>query len=151
MIDEGSGGFRPDGHAFLTVGRDGTVKLRDAATGAVLTSLLTSTSPATCAAFGGAGGLVVAGIADGTVRLCDPATSQPVGPPRSMRHGVHHVAFTPDSRTVAALDDFGESRTWPVPEPLRDESLDALTLRIEARTGLRMDTGLVISRLGAPA
>jgi WD40 repeat protein/Flp pilus assembly protein TadD len=151
MIDEASGGFRPDGRAFLTAGSDGSVKLRDAATGAVLTSLLTGTSPATCAAFRGDGGLVVAGFADGTVRLCDPATSLPVGPPRSMRHAVHHVAFTPDGRTVAAIDDLGESRTWPVPEPLPDESLDDLTLRIEARTGLRMETGLVISPLDAPA
>ena len=151
MIDEGSGGFHPDGRAFLTVGSDGTVKLRDAATAAVISSLLTSASPATCAAFRGDGGLVVAGFADGTVRLCDPATSQPVGPPRSMRHGVHHVAFTPDGRTVAAIDDVGESRTWPVPEPLRDESIADLTLRIEARTGLRMETGLAISRLDNPA
>ena len=36
MVDETSGGFRPDGRAFLTLGTDGTVKLRDATTGAVL-------------------------------------------------------------------------------------------------------------------
>jgi eukaryotic-like serine/threonine-protein kinase len=34
MTDELAGAFRPDGRAFLTVGGDGTVKLRDAATGA---------------------------------------------------------------------------------------------------------------------
>ena len=33
MIDEAAGGFRPDGRAFLTLGKDGTVKLRDATTG----------------------------------------------------------------------------------------------------------------------
>ncbi len=151
MLDEGSRGFHPDGRAFLTVARDGMVRLRDAATGAVLTSLLISTSPATSAAFRGDGGLVVAGFADGTVRLCDPATSQPVGPPRSMRHAVHQVAFMPDGRMVAAIDEVGESRTWPVPEPLPDSDLDDLTLRIEARTGLRMETGQAISRLDAAA
>src|SRR5262249_25330470 len=103
MLDTAPGGFRRDGRAFLTVGNQGTVKLRAAATGGVRASLLASPSPATCAAFRDDGGLVVAGFADGTVRLCDPATSQPVGPPRSMRHGVHQVAFTPDGRTVAAL------------------------------------------------
>ena len=51
------------------------------------------------------------------------------------------VVFTSDGRSVAAIDDFGESRTWPVPQPLPDESLDDLTLRIEARTGLRMENG----------
>src|SRR5262249_13822624 len=109
--DEGSCGFRPDGRAFLTVGSDGSVKLRDAATGAVLTSLLTASSWATCAAFRGDGGLVVAGFADGTVRVCDPATSQPIGPPRSMRQAVVQVAFTSDGRRIVVLDEFGACRT----------------------------------------
>jgi serine/threonine protein kinase/WD40 repeat protein/tetratricopeptide (TPR) repeat protein len=149
--DEIAGGFRPDGRAFLTLGRDGTVKLRDATTGAALATLLTSSSAATCAAFRGDGGLIATGFEDGTVRLCDPATKEPVGPPRSMRHAVRHVAFLPDGRFVAAIDEFGESRTWPVPAPLDDSSFDDLTLRIEARTGLRMEPGLTISRLGAAA
>jgi Flp pilus assembly protein TadD len=159
LIDEVAGGFRPDGRAFLTLGTDGTVKLRDAATEEVLARLLTSSSPAICAAFRGDGGLVAAGFEDGAVRLCDIATTQPVGPPRFMRHAVHQVVFTADGRTVAAIDEFGESRTWPVPEPLQDLSLDDLTLQIEARTGLRiearaglwMETGLAISRLDGPA
>ena len=151
MIAEAAGVFRPDGRAFVTLGRDGTVKLRDATTGEVLAKLLTSSSPAACAAFLGDGGLIAAGFEDGAVRLCDPATSQPIGPPRFMRHAVHQVVFTSDGRTVAAIDEFGESRTWPVPEPLQDSSLDDLTLRIEGRTGLRMETGLAISRLDGPA
>ena len=93
-------------------------------TGEVLARLLTFSSPAICAAFRGDGGLVAVGFDDGAVRLCDPATAQPVGPPRSMRHAVHQVVFTSDGRTVAAIDDVGESRTWPVPEPLQDSSLE---------------------------
>jgi Flp pilus assembly protein TadD len=159
LIDEVAGGFRPDGRAFLALGKDGTVKLRDAATGEVLARLLTSSSPAICAAFRGDGDLVAVGFDDGAVRLCDLATAQPVGPPRFMRHAVHQVVFTTDGRTVAAIDEFGESRTWPVPEPLQDSSLDDLTLRIEARTGLQieartglwMETGLAISRLDGTA
>jgi serine/threonine protein kinase/WD40 repeat protein/Flp pilus assembly protein TadD len=149
--DEMSGGFRPDGRAFLTLGRDGTVKLRDATTGRVVATLLTSSSAATCAAFRGDCGLIAAGFEDGTVRLCDPTTNLPVGPPRSLTHAVHHIAFRPDGRSVAAVDELGESRTWPVPEPHEGSSVDDLTLRIEARTGLRMEAGLSISRLGAAA
>jgi hypothetical protein len=67
-----------------------------------------------------------------------------------MRHVVIRVAFTSDGRSVAAVDELGESRTWPVPEPL-DGNMDDLTLRIEARTGLRMETGLSLSRLNAVA
>jgi serine/threonine protein kinase/WD40 repeat protein/Flp pilus assembly protein TadD len=146
-----SGGFRPDGRAFLTLGSDGTIKLREATTGKGIATLLIASSAATCATFRGDGGLIAAGFEDGTVRLCDPATNQPVGPPRSMSHAVRHVAFLPDGRSVAALDEFGGSRTWPVPEPLENTSLDDLALRIEARTGLRMEAGLFISRLGAAA
>jgi serine/threonine protein kinase/WD40 repeat protein/tetratricopeptide (TPR) repeat protein len=151
MVDESPGGFRPDGRAFLTLGREGSIKLRDAETGGALSTLLTASSPATCSAFRGDGGLVAAGFDDGSVRLCDPATSQPVGPPRFMSHGVRHLAFASGGLTVNAVDDEGETRTWSIPEPLQDSSLDVLTLRIEARTGLRMDTRLAISQLDAQA
>jgi tetratricopeptide (TPR) repeat protein len=127
------------------------VKLRDATTGAVLGKSLTFSSWATCAAFGGDGGLLAVGCGDGTVHLYDPAAAQPVGPPRWMRHAVHRVAFPADGRSVAAIDESGESRAWPVPEPLPDARLDDLSLRIEARTGLRMETGLSIARLDTPA
>ena len=151
-VDERPAGFRPDGRAFLTLGTDGAVKLRDATTGAVCQELMTGSSPATCAAFRGDGGLVAVGFEDGTVRLCDPATSQPIGPPRFMRHAVNKVAFTPDGKLGRGYRRLlGESRTWPVPEPLPTTSLDDLTLRIEARTGLQMETGLAISRLDTPA
>jgi hypothetical protein len=150
LIDEGVGGFRHDGHAFLTVGGDGTVKLQDATTGEVLGRFQIASSPATCAAFRGDDGLVAAGFWDGTVRLYDPATNRPVGPPRSLSHVVLRVAFTSDGRSVAAVNALDEARTWPVPEPL-DGNLDDLTLRIEARTGLRMETGLALSRLNPAA
>ena len=151
MIEEAAGGFAPSGRTFLTSGGDGTIKLRDAGTGAVLARLLTSTSPATCAAFRGDGGLVAAGFKDGAVRLCDPATAQQIGPPQFMRQAVNKIAFTPDGRSVAAIDELGESCIWPVPEPLYWDRVQDLTLRIEARTGLRMETGLAISRLDWPA
>ena len=152
MVDEAAGGFRPDGEAFLTLGKDGTVKLRDATTGAVLATLLSSTRRrppvrrfAATAAWSPRGSRTAR---SGSVTR--PRRSRSARP-RFMRHAVQHVAFTPDGRTVAAIDEFGESRTWPVPEPLQDSSLDDLTLRIEARTGLRMETGLAISRLDASA
>jgi WD40 repeat protein/tetratricopeptide (TPR) repeat protein len=150
LLAEEVGGFRPDGRAFLTVGGDGTVKLRDAMTGENLGRFLTSSSRANSAAFRGDGDLAAAGLEDGAVRLFDPATNQPVGAPRFMRHAVIRVAFTSDGRSLAAVDEAGESRTWPVPEPL-DGNINDLTLRIEARTGLRMETGLAISRLTTAA
>jgi serine/threonine protein kinase/WD40 repeat protein len=151
MRDEMAGGFRPDGRAFLTLGRDGSVKLRNATTGQALATLLNASSAATCAVYRADSGLIAAGFDDGTIRLCDPATKQPIGPAWSMRHSVRHVAFLPGGQSVAAVDEFGETRTWAVPEPLADPRLEDLALRIEARTGLRMDAGLSISRLGPAA
>jgi tetratricopeptide (TPR) repeat protein len=150
LLDQRASGFCPDGRVFLTVGKDGSVKLRDATTGEVLGRFLTSPSQANCAVFRSDGGLVAAGFDDGAIRLYDPTTNQPVSPPRFLRHAVVRVAFISDGRSVVAIDELGESRTWPVPEPL-DGNINDLTLRIEARTGLRMETGLAISRLSSLA
>ncbi len=151
MVDETSSGFRPDGHAFLTLGTDGTVKLRDAMTGAVSSRLMATNSPAICAAFRGDGGLVAVGFQDGSVRLCDPATSQPIGPPRFMEYPLNKVVFTPDGKSVVGIDTAGDIKTWPVPRPFPDEGLDDLRLRIEARTGLRMEADRTIARLDGAA
>ena len=154
IIDEVAGGFRPDGRAFLTLGKDGTVKLRDATTGEVLARLLTSSSPANCAAFRGDGGLVAAGFDDGTVRLCDLATAQPVGPPRFMRHrrssGRIHGRW-PDGRRhrrVRRIPYLARSRAAPGLEPRR---LDPANRGPDRPSGLWMESGLAISRLDAPA
>ena len=64
LVDEGIGGFHPDGRAFLTVGKDGSVKLRDATTGEALARFLGTSSPANCAAFRGDGSLIAAGFED---------------------------------------------------------------------------------------
>ena len=151
MADETSGGFRPDGRAFLSLEMDGTVKLRDAMNGTVLARLITASSPAICAAFRGDGGLVAAGFQDGSVRLCDPATSQPIGPLRFMRHSLNKVEFSSDGKSVSGIDIAGQTRTWPIPQPFPDEGLDDLRLRIEARTGLHMETGRKIVRLDTSA
>ena len=151
MLDEASGGFRPDGRAFLTLGKDGIVKLRDATTGAVLSRLMAASSPAVCATFRGDGRLVAVGCQDGSVRLCDPTASQPIGPPRFMEHSVSKVAFTPDGSSVAGIDIAGNSRRWPVPHALPEEDMEDLRLRVEARTGLRMENDHSIARLDTSA
>ena len=137
MADEASAGFGPDGRAFLTLGKEGTVKLRDASTGTILTTLLTSAS------LGHLRGVSRRWRPDRRRVSRTARSGSATRPLRSrsvrrghMRHAVQHIVFTSDGRTVVAIDEEGESRTWPVPEPLPDSSVDDLTLRIEARTGL---------------
>ena len=46
IVDEVADEFAADGRAFLTLGKDGAINLRDAATGAILASLLSTSSRA---------------------------------------------------------------------------------------------------------
>jgi WD40 repeat protein/tetratricopeptide (TPR) repeat protein len=141
--------FRPDGKAFITASGDGSIRLRDASTGALGATIFSGPSPVRRVAYREDGQLIVAGFEDGSVRLIDPATSRQIGPARLLRCPVSEVAFKSDGRSFVAVDELGESRTWTVPEVLGVNDLDELTLRIEARSGYRMANGPAVLPLDA--
>ena len=50
------------------------------------------------------------GCDDGSVRLWDVATARPIGPARMLRGRALAVAFSPDGRSLLAVDDRGDVR-----------------------------------------
>ncbi len=68
-------------------------------------------------AFSPNGELLATADADGTVRLWQTATGQPVGTPLlvDIGYGVNGVAFSPDGSLLAAADADGTVQTWQMP------------------------------------
>ena len=103
-------------------------------------------------AFSPDGTTVLTGSEDGTARLWDASTGQPIGPP--FRHGgplrLGSVAFSPDGRTALTGSLDQTARFWPLPEPIPGD-VGRVRLWASVLTGLELDDDQVVRVLDARA
>ncbi len=108
--------FTPDGRTLAAGLSDGTVALRDVASGRVRMMLHEHTGAVTALAVSRDGKKLAAGAVDGAIVIWDPSTGdRRVAFPYSHPGSVTALAFSPDGRVVASGGKDLIVRLWDIP------------------------------------
>jgi WD40 repeat protein len=123
--------FSPDGKILAAGTGDSTIKLWDAATGRLLSTLEGHTQSVESITFSSDGHLLASGSYDKTVKLWDVATGSPIKTFNRQTGAILSVAFSPDGRYLASGSEdhtavLFEVRTGAV-TLIIDRHLDAVT------------------------
>ncbi|MGH3254988.1 MAG: WD40 repeat domain-containing protein, partial [Streptosporangiaceae bacterium] len=113
----GSVAFSADGKTIATGGRDGIVRLWDAATRQEIgTPMSSDANPVDAVAFSPDGTMLASANTDGNVQLWNAATQQVTGPALTGAGSaqVNALAFSPDGTVLAAGSQDGTARLWQV-------------------------------------
>src|SRR5271154_857188 len=104
--------FSPDGQLVASASDDETVRLWDAATGAVRGTLEGHSDSVSAVAFSPDGQLVASASDDKTVRLWDTTTGVVHGTLEGHSDSVTAIAFSPDGQLVASASRDKTVRLW---------------------------------------
>jgi WD40 repeat protein len=104
--------YSPDGTTLASAGKDGTVRIWNAATGDSMHVLREHTSEVTCVAFSPTGHLLASGSEDDTVRLWDWRKGTQVQVITGTNDDVLAVAFSPDGKFLAVGGREPIVRVW---------------------------------------
>jgi WD40 repeat protein/serine/threonine protein kinase len=106
--------FSPNGKTALTVSRDKTARIWDAATGRLIGQPLYHQADVSAVAFSSDGHSILTGCNDNAVRLWQTSTGKPLGSPLYHRGRVLAVAFDSKGTTVVTGADDKTARLWDV-------------------------------------
>jgi hypothetical protein len=101
-------------------------------------------------AFSPDGKTILTGCRDGTVRLWDATTRQPIGPDLHQQGLVWAVAFSPDGKTILTGDDEGVAWIQPLADELPDD-LESVADWVAVRTGMELDDQGQVHAIDGPS
>ena len=104
--------FSPDGRLMALASYDGSVRVRDFATGTVVAELPAHPDMVYSASFSPDGRLLVTACRDRTVRVWDWRAGRLACPPFEHAKDAVAAIFTPDGRWVLSVSDDGTARAW---------------------------------------
>ena len=116
--------FSPDGEILAGGSARGTVRLWNAMTGSIRTTLRGHTDSVTSIAFSPDGGLLATASADGTVRLWNPGTGDLHATLSGHKGSVLSVAFSPATSLLASASIDGTVRLWAPNTGEQEATLD---------------------------
>jgi hypothetical protein len=104
--------FSPDAQRIASGRADGTLHLRDTASGQTLKVMKGHVGVICSLTFSPDGRHIASGVDDGTLRLWDAASGQTLKVMEGHQGCVHSVAFSADGNLIASGSDDGTLRLW---------------------------------------